>query len=249
MELSKTQKISVGQTVSYAWMALKKNFKFLLFSVIIFTAITWGYSLIQNLAVGNAVNRSVTQNIFGFVLTIIQVIIDLLLIIGFARITLSIIEGRIPKYTYLWDNWGIKVWNLFVGLIIMCLAVAVGLLLFIVPGIILLVKLQYFIYFIVEKDMGVIESLKASWNMTQNHVWKLFMIELVIGGTIILGFIAFIIMLLIGTRFGEIGTIIFGVAALVVLLLIDYPFTFLIHTYVYKKLSGGKITAPHSAAM
>jgi len=54
-----------------------------------------------------------------------------------------------------------------------------GFLLFIIPGIILMLKLLSGFFLIVDEDLGVIDALKKSWKITKGFKWKLFLFVLV----------------------------------------------------------------------
>lgn len=47
-------------------------------------------------------------------------------------------------------------------------------LLFIVPFFFVLPRIAFAPYFLIDKDMGIMDSLKASWNKTQGHVGKVY---------------------------------------------------------------------------
>ncbi len=49
-----------------------------------------------------------------------------------------------------------------------------GGLFFLLPGIILYVRLALFMYFIIDKNAGVIESFKGSYRLIQGYTWELF---------------------------------------------------------------------------
>lgn len=65
--------------------------------------------------------------------------------------------------------------------------VFVGFLALIVPGVILAVSLQFFPYFLIDRQTGVIGSLQESWRATQGKRWKLFLLVLALAGLNILG--------------------------------------------------------------
>ena len=50
----------------------------------------------------------------------------------------------------------------------------IGLVCFIIPGIIILIRLTFSIYYLIDKDMGPIEAIKASWKLTRGFTWPLF---------------------------------------------------------------------------
>jgi hypothetical protein len=67
--------------------------------------------------------------------------------------------------------------RLFVLNILVGLSVAVAFLLLIIPGLIVLPRLAFATYYMVDKNMGIIESYKASWHATKGHakeIWGIY---------------------------------------------------------------------------
>ena len=93
-------------------------------------------------------------------------------------------------------------------------AVIVGLILFIVPGIIIGIKLQFASYLVVDKNMGVVDALNKSSEMTKGIKMNLFLF----------GILLFLINVL-------------GFLALIVGLLVTIPLSMVATAYVYRKLS------------
>lgn len=247
MELSKARHtFDVKEAVSYAWKTVKKNFKFSLITVIIFALVTWGYSYIQSQVVGDEQTRSSFQSVLDVMLGVIGAIIHLILAIGFIRVALAFLDGHKLQYAYLWDNWNRKIWNMFLAILLFLGIFIVGLVLLIIPGIIAFLKLQYLVYFIVDKDMGPIEALKASWRITDGNLGRLFVLAFVVMGIALLGLLGLAVLFYITGVFGEIGRTIIGLVGLIFVLVIDYPLIFVIHGYVYRKLSGGHVAEPRA---
>jgi uncharacterized membrane protein len=84
----------------------------------------------------------------------------------------------------------------------------------IIPGIILLIRLSFFDYLIVDKNSRIVESLKKSWEITKGNTWNLFLLYILLGLINLLGFFA----LIIG-------------------LFWSIPTTMIAETFVYRKLS------------
>jgi len=101
------------------------------------------------------------------------------------------------------------------GYILYGLLVAAGLLLFVVPGLIFMVKYQYVICYIADKNMDIGEAFKKSSGITAGIKWELFVFLILLG--------------LINVA---------GVMCLFVGLLVSIPVTMLAAAYVYRKLSG-----------
>ncbi len=67
----------------------------------------------------------------------------------------------------------------FVAALISRSLIALGYLCFIVPGIILQISFQFAGYFIVEKQLGPIAALKASWAICDGARWQLVLLAIV----------------------------------------------------------------------
>ncbi len=83
-------------------------------------------------------------------------------------------------------------WKYLFASIIYSIIVLLGLILFIIPGIIWSIKYQFFGYFIVEEDINPIESLRASAKITEGlkfylFIFMIFIIILNVVGVILLG--------------------------------------------------------------
>lgn len=77
------------------------------------------------------------------------------------------------------------------------LAIILGLLLLIVPGIILGIMFSLSLYLVVERGLGPVAALKESARLTKGNRWKIFLLGLAITGINILGFLALVIGLLV----------------------------------------------------
>lgn len=84
-------------------------------------------------------------------------------------------------------------WRFLGAHVLAGLAVLVGLLLLVVPGIIIGVGLTFVPYLIVDRGAGVVDSLKESWRLTKGNKLQLFFLLLALLGLNILGLLALII--------------------------------------------------------
>ena len=89
-----------------------------------------------------------------------------------------------------------------------------GFLIFIIPGIYLALRLQFFQAFIIEENAGIIESLHKSWEITKGQALPLFILALVMIGILIL------------------GCILFGIGIFVAV-----PLIYMMYGYVFRKLN------------
>lgn len=199
---------SKSEAIKFGFNTTRKSLKFFIPLTLIILIIDFlpGY-LVNQISEGNRAFIFLI-NFFGGVLTTI-------VSIGFLKISLKFIDNQQANLTDLFSSWNnyllvIKYW---LSSVIFGLIVFLGILLFLVPGIIWAIKLQYYSFLIVEKKMGPIEAFRLSWQITKGNKWQLFLLGILLG----------LINLL-------------GVLALVVGLLISIPTTMLAQAYVYRKL-------------
>ncbi|EJW92982.1 Glycerophosphoryl diester phosphodiesterase, membrane domain protein, partial [gut metagenome] len=77
--------------------------------------------------------------------------------------------------------------------LLVSVSVIIGLALFILPGIYIIIRLQFFLPFITEENCGAIESLKRSWEITRGAELPLFIFLACVIGFLSLGLILLIV--------------------------------------------------------
>lgn len=161
-----------------------------------------------------------------FPIPLIGSIASMLLTIAVVTVTLRISRDHTPEYEDFrrsLRSFSI-VWHYFVASILYTLAVIAGFILFVIPGIVLAIRLQFYMYAIVEHEHDdPIESLKRSWNMTRGHFWKLF------------GF------LLVSCLLIAVSAIPLGLG-----LLFSLPVVSIAYAYLYRKLAHKHVTTPET---
>jgi uncharacterized membrane protein len=84
-------------------------------------------------------------------------------------------------------------WPFLGAYILTVIAIALGFLALIVPGIILSMGLAFVSYLVVDRGLGPIEAIKESWRITKGHKWQLLLLFLALLGINLLGILALII--------------------------------------------------------
>lgn len=85
----------------------------------------------------------------------------------------------------LFEGFKTKYLNIVLANLIVFALVMIGFLMLIIPGIIILCRLAFVTYLIMDKDLEPIKAVEKSWQMTRGHGWKIF-------GMAILSFFIFI---------------------------------------------------------
>ena len=104
---------------------------------------------------------------------------------------------------------------MLVTMLIFTLATQIGFLLLIIPGIIIFLMFGQYVYLIVDRNLGIVESLEMSKEITQGNKMTIFLIGLVCGGLVIVGAIPCFL-----------GW------------LVVFPYMALLHTVVYLTMTG-----------
>jgi uncharacterized membrane protein len=110
--------------------------------------------------------------------------------------------------------------------ILLGLAIVVGLILLIVPGIIFALMFMFTTFIVIERELGPIEAMKESRRITHGHKWKL------------LGLMLLLVLINL-----------LGLAVLVVGLLVSIPVSSLAFADAYRLLSGKAEPRPVDAAL
>ena len=206
------QKIIYSEILKTSWRRLLRQFWLLVGLGIGFTII---YSLLY---IFSMPQHGETMKISGIIVGILDWILLYIFFMGYMKNCFQTIDGEEPQFSA-YGQVSRKFFTFLIALIIYGIVVAIGLALLILPGIYLMIRLQYYLAAIVDEDAGIIDSLKRSWQITKGQELPLFVI------------------LLIMIAISCIGTI-----ALVVGIFVAIPFMMLIHCVTFRKL-----TAPATA--
>lgn len=215
---------SPTEAIKFGWNTFKKNPVFLIGTYIIIGAIQQVVSMFLSGGsffkfttdqTSNAI-QSAGGGYLGFVGSGASILISILLSLGLLKAYLNLVNNSKGDFKDIFSEFkNIKlVINYLVASVIVGLIVLGGFILLIIPGIYLVVRLGLFQYYLIEKGMGAMDSIKASWNATKGNVVNL----------LVFGFFALLVGLV-------------GFAALLVGLIVAIPIITIADIYVYKMLS------------
>jgi uncharacterized membrane protein len=117
-------------------------------------------------------------------------------------------------------------WKYLGASILYAVALVVGLILLVVPGIIFALMFMFTTFIVIDRELGPVEAMKESNRITHGHKWSL------------LGFTLMLVLINL-----------LGLIALVVGLLVSIPVSSLAVTHAYRVLSGRTPPAAQDAAM
>jgi len=115
---------------------------------------------------------------FGYILSwilptalVYKLFLDMLSV-GWTKVALDLNANRQVSYRYLYQYYylvpRVFLVNLFVGI-----ALILGCMLFILPGVFLYQRLRFSKYFIIDKNLGMVKAVQASWALTEGAVLQL----------------------------------------------------------------------------
>lgn len=150
----------------------------------------YGCATIVSWQTGTDFMGAVTASFFSLLISAVVLALFFVgLDLGFRKIALRVHDRHESSYKELFSAFALAP-KAIVGWILYCLMVWVGWLLFILPGFIALLRFAFFPYFIVDKNMGPIDALKESYEVTKHHMWDIFAFWVAVKILISLGFVS-----------------------------------------------------------
>lgn len=167
--------------LSVSWGIIKKNiWKFALWLVLIFVL-----QIVQDGLSDPNVPATIVNSIIIFLISLLYLWVDLWL----KSISLSLINKKATRITGIFVD--IKKYGKYlIAYIISAVFIIIGVLLFIVPGIIVSFRLKMVPYLILEKDLNPWKAVVESWKMTKWYAANIFALNVLLWGINILGLLA-----------------------------------------------------------
>jgi hypothetical protein len=202
---------ALGDALSYGWNAYWKNVGPMLLIAVVVFAIQIAFS-----AIGNATDSVAVQVIFQLIGTLVSLLITL----GWLRVSLEVTNGVKPE---LGDVFKANGYGPFIlASILFYIGVVIGFILLIIPGIIFIATFGFYGFVIAQRgdNVGVLESLQRSHEITRGHRWQLFGMAIVL----------FLVNLV-------------GLLACIVGVVFTAGITLIAWAYLYRALSGERVAA------
>lgn len=179
--------LSIKDCLRYGWETFKSRPQIFIAA----GAIIFAIQLVMNL-----LEKTAEDSAAALPFALVALAIGLLIEMGTVNFILRAHDA--VESTRVQDLWFPRPFWRFLGAgILTMLAVLAGLVLLIVPGIIVAIALSFTFYFIIDKDFGPIEALKASWSTTKGKWLKLLGLMLTLAGLNILGALALLVGLVV----------------------------------------------------
>jgi uncharacterized membrane protein len=170
----------IGEVLGRAWEIYKANWGVLTGAVVVFYICVFvpQYGISMGIVLsGNGPGTSGYWPAFGGN-NIITMLIESFFFVGLNRIFIAAARGETPQFATLFSG-GSRMLPFFGTLLLMYIAIVIGFLCLVVPGVILMLGLGPALLFVSDTDLGVVDSLKASWEAMKGHKGNYFLFMLV----------------------------------------------------------------------
>lgn len=207
------RQLVISEVLLSAWKGLKAEFWLL-------TGLIIGYVIISLLLVLFIPDLKENISITAITIMILMYVFSIIFLLGYTKNLFQALDHEEPQFSA-YGRQSLKIITFFISYVLYLIVVVLGTILFIVPGIYLALRLQFFTAFIVDENSGAIESFKRSWEITKGQMAPLIALALITAGFLLLG----ILTLTIG-------------------IFIAIPFTGLLYCATFRKLTTSIDQAP-----
>ena len=184
--------ISTSNIFGKAWEIFQQNGSDLVVISFVYVFISCILSIMDSATTG-------ANYVIVFIISIACGILQMVLSLGFYRILLDTINSEKPQLAELFSQRNSNlILHYIIGSIVSGVAIVIGFIFLIIPGIYLATRLQFFHLRLLEQENpDCIKALTDSWNMTENHVLDLIGLGFITCCIVILGFLALIVGLIV----------------------------------------------------
>lgn len=226
---------SVGEAFNWGWKKFQENIGTILVAAIIYFAILAVVNGVWYVIVGGVFDSSTEYNavsgefetsggglwagvLAGVLFNLVYWVLQSLMQAGIVRGATEITHGRKPELATMFPTE--RLGTVLLAGVVVALMTAIGLVLCVIPGLIVLFYTQFTMFFVMDRGMGAIDAIKASAALVNQHV-----------GT------------LVGFFFASLLAIVVGAIACLVGLVVAIPVVILAQAYTYRKLQGDTVAA------
>lgn len=179
MDMHYAPDLSVSSLFSRAWDSFREHMGFILAVFLIYALLTGGWGFFND-------------DLFGGFGSLIMFIIAGPVTAGTYAVALSLIRNERPEIGDMFV--GFREFGRAFGVYALStIAIIVGMIFLIVPGIYLAVALVPAMYLVLEDDLGITDTLRKAFDMTKGYRWHIFVVGVALIGINILGLIALIV--------------------------------------------------------
>jgi len=182
------ERVAIEESIAVGWAVTKKRF----LPIFLYTSLALFLAFLPSALAAMAHDFLERNILFVLLLSLVTVVFVSVSTLGIIKMNIAFKRGQ--DFTF--DDF-LSVGNCllnYVGAIILsAIVVGTGLLFFIIPGIIFAIRLSVTDYFIVDRKMGPLQAMSASWTATRGCVGMLILFAGTMHLLMTLGTLAFLI--------------------------------------------------------
>ena len=192
-------KLNATRALEAAWPLFKEHAWLLIGVFITFYGLSLGFSigitLLVQLVVTSGIG-SVSAQALAILLQIINQVFALWLTLGVVVVSLRVARRQAVSWSTMFSG-SPYLLRTICAVLLFYVAFMLGICLLIIPGIYVATALWPFMYFIVDRDAGIVDSLRLSFQHTKGNKLQFILLGLVSAGLAILGFVALVVGVLV----------------------------------------------------
>jgi hypothetical protein len=206
--------LNVGDLLNRAWQVTKNNAGVLIGGYAIIFGVTIAFSVMQNIVqtlVMHGHNPPTMELmlkslVYSSPIVLMSTVVSIFLTFGYMRLCLMALRDQNPGLSELVAIRPSLV-PFFLASILVSIALCIGFMFCIVPGIYLMCALGLFGFIIIDRDgqLGAVAALQESWRLTDGYRGFIFLWFLVMTGVVCVGFLACCVGIIVAAPIGFVG--------------------------------------------
>lgn len=167
---------SIIDSIVFGFRTFLSNFLFFVGIFLVPFAFLFGIGIIAFVLILIArilpVNVEIVHTILYTIISILMIFIVSAFVLGYTKISLEFYDKKAVSLSSFFSCFYL-IPKFLIALIISLILFVIGFAFFVIPGIIIASRLMLFPYFIVDKNVGPIESITKSFNVTKGHTLRM----------------------------------------------------------------------------
>ena len=183
-----SERVAIEEAIATGWAVTKKRF----LPIFLFSCLAAFLAFIPSVLAHIARDFIGTKILFALLLGLVSIVFVSVSTLGIVKMYVNFKRGL--EFTF--DDFlsvGNSLLTYLAAIFLATLVIGVGFMFFIIPGVIIAVRLSQIDYFIVDRKMGPLQAMSASWTVTRGCVGMLMLFYGTMHIILSLGFLALVI--------------------------------------------------------
>jgi hypothetical protein len=224
----------VGAAFSWAWNKFLQNLGVILIGILIYAAgvivltVFWSMFMGAVFGISGALGQAdpgagVAAGLLGMMFSLamtglVAIVASFVVQAAVTRAALAIVHGRPVELGLLFETEGLA--HVGLGAILLGIGTAIGYALCFIPGLIVVFFGQFFVFFVLDKQLTAVDAISASFSFVNRNL-----------GSLVGFYLAAVVAMILGSLACMVGT------------LVAFPVVVLAQAYTYRRLQGEPVAA------